>query len=109
MAQFNRSHMPISEAALWLRIRNRRLGYRFRRQVPIGPWVADFACLSPKVVVEVDGGSHEHRDESQRTAYLESQGFTVVRITNEAIATDVDGHLSDWLRAEIRAIEQSRT
>ncbi|MCP3973504.1 MAG: DUF559 domain-containing protein [bacterium] len=104
LAKFNRGHMPVSEAALWLRIRNGKLGYRFRRQVPIGPWVADFACLNPLVVIEVDGSSHDHREEVQRTAFIESQGFTILRIPNKHIATDVDGHLSNWLRDEIQRI-----
>jgi len=68
LARDNRKLMPISEVALWSCIRRRQLGYRFRRQVPIGPWIADFACLDPRVVIKVDGETHDFRDETARTA-----------------------------------------
>ena len=96
--------MTLSEKALWAEIRNRQLGVKFRRQVPIGRWIADFASLDPRVVVEVDDRSHELRDERVRTGYLESRGFTVLRYDNEDIAFRLDGvlaHLEEVL-ADLR-------
>ena len=85
-----RNQLTISEARLWSGIKNRATGARFRRQVPIGPWIVDFACLDPKLIVEVDDESHHWRDETDRTAYLESQGFAIVRFSNHEIASDVN-------------------
>lgn len=77
-----------TEAALWLLLKDRQLhGFKFRRQVPIGPYVADFACHAHKLVVEVDGGVHrltEARD-ADRDAWLAEAGYTVLRFDNSAI------------------------
>ena len=106
-ARDNRKNMPISEAALWTHIRRRQLGVRFRRQVPIGPYIADFACLKPKIVIEVDGPSHDWIDESERTEFIESQGFTMLRINNPEVAED-GTWLIDWLEERVRAIQEGR-
>jgi len=100
--------MPVSEAALWQQIRKSQLGVRFRRQVPIGPYIADFACLNPRVVVEVDGDSHLGRAESARTAFLEAQGFSVIRIDNEDVAFD-DGLLTEWIKTQIDELRRNQT
>lgn len=92
--------MPVSEAALWILLRRGQLGVKFRRQVPIGPYVADFACVDPRIVIEVDGDSHIGKDEEARTHFLESQGFRVLRIDNEEVARD-RGELERWLRDQI--------
>ncbi len=56
-------------------------GYKFRRQQPLGPYIVGFVCLEQRLIVEVDGGQHaEQADEdAQRTAWLEAQGFRVLR------------------------------
>ena len=83
-----RNGLTISEARLWRAIKRKQTGVRFRRQVPIGHWIADFACLDPKLVVEVDDISHEFRDESERTSYFQALGFVVLRFTNRQIALE---------------------
>lgn len=83
--------MTLAEKALWIRIRNRQLGVKFRRQVPIGHWIADFACLDPKIVIEVDDTSHEWKNEEERSAYLEAQGFTLFRLNNKDMAFNPEG------------------
>jgi very-short-patch-repair endonuclease len=91
--------MTVSEARLWRAIRSKSTGARFRRQVPIGHWIADFACVAPKLIVEVDDTSHEYRDESDRTAYFESRGFAVLRFTNKQIAQELPesvGTIKSW-------------
>jgi very-short-patch-repair endonuclease len=96
-----RNDLTISEARLWGGIKNRATGARFRRQVPIGVWIVDFASLKPKLVVEVDDTSHHWRDEIDRTEHLESLGYTILRFDNEDIATDVDlviGTVEHWVK-----------
>lgn len=82
--------MTVSEATLWARIRREATGARFRRQVPIGYWIADFASFEPRIVIEVDDHSHRYRDERDRTAFIESQGFTILRLTNEDVRDNAD-------------------
>ncbi|WP_339914931.1 DUF559 domain-containing protein [uncultured Brevundimonas sp.] len=77
-----------AETYLWTLLRDRQLdGLRFRRQVPIGDYVIDFACLSARLIVEADGGVHVLRtfDDGKRDAWLRSQNFTVVRFRNAQI------------------------
>ncbi|MEX2322666.1 MAG: DUF559 domain-containing protein [Acidimicrobiia bacterium] len=91
------------EARLWVRLRGGQLGVRFRRQVPMGQWIVDFACFAPKLVIEVDDGSHDGRDESERTRYLESLGFAVARFDNRDIfEIDVAVHALEVAIAALR-------
>ena len=82
-----------AETHLWSRLRRKQLdGFRFRRQVPLGPYVADFACLDARLVVEVDGGQHAERAaDTARTAWLESQGYRVLRFWNNDVLGNADG------------------
>ena len=87
-----------AERLLWLHLRDRRLmRYKFRRQLPIGKYIADFVCLKCMLIIEVDGGQHlqEQRYDAVRTHYLESQGFRVLRFWNN----DVLGNLEAVLYA----------
>ena len=82
-----------AERALWMRLRNHQLvGYKFRRQVPIGEYIVDFVCLERKVVIEVDGGHHQEQApyDTDRTTWLESQGFQVLRFWNHEVLTDAE-------------------
>ena len=75
-----------AESVLWQQLRNRRLlGMKFRRQHRIGPYSVDFACLDARLVVELDGGQHLEQGayDSDRTCFLESMGFRVIRFWNE--------------------------
>ena len=77
-----------AEEFFWSLVRDRALdGLRFRRQVPIGFYVADFACLSARLVIEADGGVHALRtfDDARRDGWLTSQGFRVLRFSNSEI------------------------
>lgn len=82
-----RREMTKAETAMWNMLRDfRSRGARFRRETPIGPYIADFAWLSARMVVEVDGDSHEtmigHNHDLRRDAFMKSQGFTVLRFDN---------------------------
>ena len=100
-----RQSMPVSEVLMWGFLRKRRLGPKFRRQVAIGPWIADFASFDPRIVIEVDGSSHDDRDESARTAFIESEGFTIIRVTNDAISEDPFA-VAETLQARIEMVRR---
>jgi DNA polymerase-3 subunit chi len=87
LARDLRKAQTLSERAMWRLLRARQLeGLRFRRQVPLGPYVADFCCHGLKLVIELDGGVHRLREErdAARDAWLGEQGFEVLRFPNEA-------------------------
>lgn len=88
-----------AEARLWSRLRNRQLaGHKFRRQQPIGPYIADFACPEAMLVVELDGGQHRPETDAARTASLEQQGYTVLRFWNNDALGNPEGVLETILR-----------
>ena len=82
-----------AEKALWNMLRNRRLGgFKFRRQVPIGPFIADFYCAVVKLVVEADGGQHaECQTDLLRDAWLHSHGILPLRFWNHDVLTNQAG------------------
>jgi adenine-specific DNA-methyltransferase len=91
-----RRHSTDAEALLWTRLRNRALaGHEFRRQRPVGPYVVDFICLEPHLVVEVDGGQHALRrnEDAVRTKWLEGQGLRVLRFWNHEVLQNLEGVL----------------
>ncbi len=73
--------MTDGERALWQKLSGKQLGVKFRRQHPLGSYVADFACLDPKLIVEIDGGQHADQQEydNRRTAFFGARGFDVLR------------------------------
>ncbi len=96
LARNLRSRMTGAERTLWSKLRRDGLqGLRFRRQHPIGPYIADFACAPVKLVIEVDGGSHATnagvRRDLNRTKYLEQRGWRVLRVWNDDIRNNLDG------------------
>ena len=83
-----RKDPTFAEQRLWVLLRDRRLnGIKFRRQVRLGRFVADFVCYRAKLVVEADGGVHRLKveEDAARDAWLKAAGFTVLRFSNEAI------------------------
>jgi adenine-specific DNA-methyltransferase len=94
-----------AERLLWHHLRNRQLaGFKFRRQHPIGPFFADFACVEAQLVVELDGGQHFEVEaiaaDARRSAVLERAGFTVLRFDNRQVLVETDAVLAavhQWL------------
>jgi adenine-specific DNA-methyltransferase len=85
-----------AEQTLWARLRDRQLrGAKFRRQHPIGPFIADFCCPEGKVIVELDGGQHAEKvaADQKRCRFLEGQGYRVLRFWNHDVLGNTDAVL----------------
>jgi very-short-patch-repair endonuclease len=86
-----RKNMTDAERKLWAQLRNRRLqGFKFRRQQPLGKYIVDFVCFEKKLVIELDGGQHQEQQDydAQRTEWLQTQGFRVLRFWNHQVLTE---------------------
>ena len=97
--------MTEAERRLWYHLRAHRCdGFKFRRQVPLGPYVADFLCEQRRIVVEVDGGQHSDRlaADGARTAWLNAHGYRVIRFWNHDVLENMAG-VWDELSAALRA------
>jgi very-short-patch-repair endonuclease len=90
--------MTRAEIIFWQSVRGKRLGgFKFRRQHPIGIYIADFACVSLKLIVEIDGGTHGTEEQraydDRRRRYLQSLGWEELRMSNSAVCNDLEGVL----------------
>jgi very-short-patch-repair endonuclease len=84
-----RQKVPSTERYLWRFLRDRRLnGLKFRRQFALGPYVVDFICLRHRLIVELDGPFHDAARDAARDRWLESQGFRVLRFSNEMLSRE---------------------
>jgi very-short-patch-repair endonuclease len=94
-----------AERRLWQQLRRKQVaGARFRRQVAVGRFYADFLCPAYRLVVEVDGGQHAGREryDAERTRWLEANGYTVLRFWNNDVLGNVEGvvdTIERWLLA----------
>jgi len=81
------------ETILWSKLRNNQLGFKFKRQYSVGPYVLDFYCSSKKLAVEIDGSQHIENKEydNQRSDYLSVFNIKVIRFWNNEINTNIDG------------------
>jgi very-short-patch-repair endonuclease len=97
-----RADATSAETRLWSKLRSRGLnGNKFSRQVPVGPYFPDFCCRDRKLIVEVDGATHstegEHASDARRTAFLEAQGYSLLRFHNAEIFENLEGVLETIL------------
>jgi very-short-patch-repair endonuclease len=90
-----------AERRMWSALRDRRLAkYKFRRQHPIGPFIADFACTRHVLVIELDGSQHaDSLEDTRRTTWLRSQGWQVIRFWNNEVLSNTNGVIESILRA----------
>jgi very-short-patch-repair endonuclease len=96
LAKKLRADPTVAERRLWNLIRPFRTnGYHFRKQVALGPYVADFACLHAMLVIEVDGDTHfsdaAARRDVERDSFLHKRGLSVLRFTNDDVKDNPDG------------------
>ncbi len=97
-----RSEMTDAQSYLWQRLRSRQIhGLKFRRQHPVGKFILDFACIEAKLIIEVDGAQHNEMQiqDNQRTAWLEAQGWKVLRFWNNEVLQNIEGVLVEVLNA----------
>ena len=99
-----RKRMTVPEARLWNALRElRALGLHFRRQVPLGYYYADFACHGRRLVVEVDGDLHGTdaaiKYDLRRDAFMNAEGYRVLRVSNEEVMHNLDGVMTTILAA----------
>ena len=96
MARRLRANQTGAEITLWGELRKLETkGTHFRRQAPIGPYVADFACLASRLIIELDGSQHadepnKSKDDA-RTCWLETEGYRVLRFWNNDLTENIDG------------------
>jgi very-short-patch-repair endonuclease len=91
-----RNNATSAERRLWLQLRKlKATGFKFRRQMPIDPFIVDFACLRYRLIIEADGATHgtdsEIAYDARRQSYLEHQGFKVLRFSNDDVVTKIEG------------------
>ncbi len=89
-----RKNLTDAERRLWKYLRRKQLeSHRFRRQLPIGPYYVDLLCLERRLIIEIDGGQHADRqaEDAKRTAWLESQGFRVMRCWHNEVLQNFEG------------------
>jgi very-short-patch-repair endonuclease len=94
--------MTVAESHLWQQLRSRQIhGLKFRRQHPVGKYILDFACIEARLAIEVDGGQHNEMQihDNQRTAWLEAQGWKVLRFWNNEVLQNIEGVLERVLNA----------
>jgi very-short-patch-repair endonuclease len=91
--------MTDAERKLWFALRDRRFAnFKFRRQVPVGPFIADFTCYTARVVVEVDGGQHaDSSTDDRRDRWFAANDFMVLRFWNNDVLSNLEGVLTSIL------------
>jgi very-short-patch-repair endonuclease len=98
-----RSRMTNAERKLWYALRDRRFaGFKFRRQVPVGPFIADFICFSERLVIEVDVGQHaDSPQDRRRDRWFRVNNFRVLRFWNNEVLSNLEGVMT-LLAAELK-------
>src|SRR5712664_2069178 len=104
IARHLRKRRTVAETKLWRELRKlRHQGYHFRRQAPIANYIVDFACLSQKVIIEVDGIQHDElaarKTDAARDADLDWRSFKVLRFRNSDVAESLEGVMLEVLAA----------
>ena len=90
-----------TERHLWYYLRAKRLGFKFKRQFPMGRYIVDFVCLEKRIIIELDGGQHLDNEsyDRERTAWLNRQGFKVLRFWNNEVLQQTQSVLEVILAA----------
>ena len=92
IAKILRKRPTDAEKLMWRHLRGKQLeGFKFRRQEPIGNYVADFVCYEKRIIVEVDGSQHCSEKDHERDRWFEGQGFKVIRFWNSEVLKNTEG------------------
>jgi len=106
-----RRNLTDAETILWSRLRTVS-GFKFRRQHPIGPYIADFACVRAQLVIEVDGATHasesERKHDAHREAFMRSRGWHTVRVANADICNGLYGMVDMICEVTAKRIDSFR-
>ena len=98
-AHENRNNMTEAESVLWQYLRCNSLGHKFLRQYIIGNYIVDFICRDEGLIIEVDGAYHseprQQQDDEIREEWLKSQGYHIIRFSNEEVLMDTDNVISE--------------
>ncbi len=109
-ARSMRRAMTKAETILWNSVRDSQLGIKIRRQVTIGPYIADFACLAAKLIVELDGPPHERLEQRdhdrRRDAWMRERGWRVLRVPNDVVLGG-GGMVLDLMKSAMRRAPSS--
>ena len=102
LARTLRTNLTDAERLIWRHLRAGRFaGHKFKRQQPLGSYIVDFVCFEAMLIVELDGGQHADQvtEDAERSAWLESQGFRVLRFWNNDVLSNTEGVLERVLAA----------
>jgi very-short-patch-repair endonuclease len=103
--------MTEAERCVWQILRSQQMhGHKFRRQVPIGRYIADFACHEARLIVEIDGGQHDSSSpqEAERSAFLQNEGYRVLRFWNNEVLANLGG-VYEAIAGELGRITPTQT
>ena len=106
-----RQNMTDAEWRLWQILRSHQIrGHKFRRQVPIGRYIADFVCHEARLIVEIDGGQHDRSSpqEAERNGFLQNEGYRILRFWNNEVLANLDG-VHQAIVGELRRITPTQT
>src|SRR6266446_3163951 len=101
-----RHNMTEAERRVWQMLRSHQMKrYKFRRQVPIGRYIADFVCHEARLIVEIDGGQHARSSpqEAERSGFLQNEGYRILRFWNNEVLVNLDG-VHETIADELRRI-----
>ena len=108
----NRQYATEAERLLWHYLKEKKIGYKFRRQHIVGEYITDFINLKHKLIIEIDGKYHQEveqvKKDAQRTQYLKQKGYTVIRFTNEEVFNHIEDVIKK-IKETIMAIDSHNT
>ncbi len=103
-----RQPLTAAEKKVWDRVRNHQLGFKIRRQHPVGRFIVDFYCAQAKLIIEIDGDTHAEPDQAEydqaRTSWLEAQGYRVIRFQNADVHKNLEAVLAAIQEAVMRVM-----
>ena len=112
-ARKQRSDMSLPEVLLWEQLRASRLGFKFRRQHPIGPYIADFFCSTALLVIEIDGEAHNRGSRPARDAardeYMRDRGYAVLRVAAAEVLNEMEAVLIAIRAAAVSPLHRAST